>query len=1017
MIPLGIQEFHGYNLTAPPREAPGGLLMVGEEPGGSRSVLIKVADLPDTPDRDERIRAFLRDIERVRALGDRDHLAIVDAGVEQDHGWVVHVAPAGPDLRPFLRRSERLPIPCIVQAVARLAWVVHRAHEAGILHLALSPESVYIHPARTQLSDFGFHHLMSTPPRLYEVGSENPSRLDPRADVYGIGLLLYHLSTGVHPLARRSGGRAAKRGYIAPPNWWDPGLSSALSEICERALAEDPGDRYASARSLARALEELPELVHGGVDGVDWPVLRADVRDMSEQQWLSEEVVVGTERGGEGRSAPGGAGSEQVGAMGYDDPDTGIVLPRRLNLAAEPEPPARGLVGLEEAAAEGDDPSEPISWRSLKSFPVPISDGAIVLDLHHSGGRPSEAEAGPLARIIPWRPRVAEVTEVDDLDEGDALADEEDAEGPEEATLPQEAVAPLPAEPSAQAAPAPEPPARAPAPEPQDGPPLTVRSARGLRPRPLQEVPPPVGDWALDGADDPDSANWAEGSPDYGALEGRAAHSGAPLARPHTGRVVMTTILATLLFSIPTQHYITTHLLAPAPLQVASVPSEGTGGAPAHAPPPSAVDAQPINERPLALASQALDPQVDSLVAAGPIAAAAVGVEEIEDEAPGAPSALDSGAAPAQPPEEGRADPGVASAAFAPLDITTALEEEAPSPLRLTAADEAPPAGAQAHPAVAAPRPKAPAHAAAEPPAPAPATAAVASLPGKAASSSPSRVSNRAPAPKPAAASREAPQATRREPPPQEAPPLARPTAALAPLPAPSAPQATSLEAALTASNAPRRLGPPSASAPAAAPQPSPFGRPPVAPAATAAASTSTRSVSGLPAVPRSAGSLLDAVEAPVPPAPAVIAPSARPQTLGAPSSAASQPQAVAAAPAARADVEMRHPQPRLDRNHPVMVLDTVGAEGALVTLWWRTEAGPYTRTSMSPAGDGRYTARLPAPAGSEVQYFFETLDERGRRTNLREQDPFTLTVPRIEEPAAEETSSEEERPRRRLLR
>jgi formylglycine-generating enzyme required for sulfatase activity len=84
------------------------------------------------------------------------------------------------------------------------------------------------------------------------------------SDVWGVGVLLYELLTGERPFIgadRRAVARAILRSPPPPPTDFNPALPHWIEAVLSRALAKEPGDRYASAAAMGEALVEgLPEV-------------------------------------------------------------------------------------------------------------------------------------------------------------------------------------------------------------------------------------------------------------------------------------------------------------------------------------------------------------------------------------------------------------------------------------------------------------------------------------------------------------------------------------------------------------------------------------------------------------------------------------------------------------------------------------------------------------------------------------------------------------------------------------
>ena len=82
--------------------------------------------------------------------------------------------------------------------------------------------------------------------------------LGPASDVYSLGATLYCLLTGKPPFEGRDLAgllREVERGGFAPPRTVDPEIDRGLDAICLKAMAQTPGDRYATPRMLADDLE------------------------------------------------------------------------------------------------------------------------------------------------------------------------------------------------------------------------------------------------------------------------------------------------------------------------------------------------------------------------------------------------------------------------------------------------------------------------------------------------------------------------------------------------------------------------------------------------------------------------------------------------------------------------------------------------------------------------------------------------------------------------------------------
>lgn len=200
-----------------------------------------------------------------RCLGRLHHPGIVQLSeVQLDPLALVLELVEGRSLREELRRRGRLPVHRALDIVRQVSAAISCAHEAGVVHGDLKPENILLVRGEVcKVFDFGLVDAQADPgaasegPLQLSLASETTGvsgtpaymapeqrragRVDARADVYAIGLLIFELLTGRGP-----------EGYEAPTDVCS-GVPAAVDEIFRRCYA--PYDRrYPSAVELARAL-------------------------------------------------------------------------------------------------------------------------------------------------------------------------------------------------------------------------------------------------------------------------------------------------------------------------------------------------------------------------------------------------------------------------------------------------------------------------------------------------------------------------------------------------------------------------------------------------------------------------------------------------------------------------------------------------------------------------------------------------------------------------------------------
>jgi len=177
--------------------------------------------------------------------------------------------------RPF---REGLAISVARQTLAALAVT----HAKGVLHRDLKPDNLFLarrggDTPRVKVLDFGVAkafgvgadagakltragYVMGTPAYMAPEQARGAADLDGRADLYGVGMILYEMLAGRLPYTARTPAALLgeiQRGALVSPRTHRPTLREDLDAIVMRCLAYDPAQRWPDATALQRALMSL----------------------------------------------------------------------------------------------------------------------------------------------------------------------------------------------------------------------------------------------------------------------------------------------------------------------------------------------------------------------------------------------------------------------------------------------------------------------------------------------------------------------------------------------------------------------------------------------------------------------------------------------------------------------------------------------------------------------------------------------------------------------------------------
>jgi serine/threonine-protein kinase len=224
-----------------------------------------------------------------RAVAKLKHANIVevydvsDAG--EDERYLVVELVRGTTLRKLLANEEFLPPEIAACVGIELAEALDHAHGLGVIHRDVKPENVLVarspegssppalspsspDPVDIKITDFGIAKLLdaqgvtSTGQVLGSPAHMAPEQIEggdvtARADVFGLGVLLYECMVGRLPFDGKNPAQVLRRvldGAFTPADRARPTIGAAYGNALNRALAHDSRERFASTAELAEAL-------------------------------------------------------------------------------------------------------------------------------------------------------------------------------------------------------------------------------------------------------------------------------------------------------------------------------------------------------------------------------------------------------------------------------------------------------------------------------------------------------------------------------------------------------------------------------------------------------------------------------------------------------------------------------------------------------------------------------------------------------------------------------------------
>jgi serine/threonine protein kinase len=234
---------------------------------------------------DERRRArFVEDARVATSLNHPNIAALFDVIDEGGRCYLVYEFAAGPSLRQEMS-GVRLGVRRAVELAAQVADALNEGHARGIVHGDLRPDTVVVTPkGSTKILNFGMvpwtaggsaRALAAVAPdslsaeEAVVAGYLSPEqaiggRIDPRSDLFTLGVMLYEMLTGRHPLLM---GRPSDtvlnvtRAAAPAPSTVSPDVPPELDALIAKAMAKDLSARPATAAGLASDLRAIVGLL------------------------------------------------------------------------------------------------------------------------------------------------------------------------------------------------------------------------------------------------------------------------------------------------------------------------------------------------------------------------------------------------------------------------------------------------------------------------------------------------------------------------------------------------------------------------------------------------------------------------------------------------------------------------------------------------------------------------------------------------------------------------------------
>ncbi|MFO0850141.1 MAG: SUMF1/EgtB/PvdO family nonheme iron enzyme [Gemmataceae bacterium] len=229
---------------------------------------------------------FLKEAKAQAGIDHENVVPIYAAGEQDGQLYLAMPLLRGETLKDYLDRTPRPPIDFLVKVGTEVADGLAAAHACGVIHRDVKPSNVWLEgdpaapdPAdrvkRGKLLDFGLarqtnpgagmltgtQEMLGTPAYMSPEQLEGGRAVDPRTDLFSLGVMLYEMATGRHPFHDKTSiaNTFVNVATLDPPvvTKANPDVPPALAELIGRMMAKDATERPASAKEVGDRLRAI----------------------------------------------------------------------------------------------------------------------------------------------------------------------------------------------------------------------------------------------------------------------------------------------------------------------------------------------------------------------------------------------------------------------------------------------------------------------------------------------------------------------------------------------------------------------------------------------------------------------------------------------------------------------------------------------------------------------------------------------------------------------------------------
>jgi serine/threonine protein kinase/Tfp pilus assembly protein PilF len=228
--------------------------------------------LPGISEETSTIERFSNELKIARQITHKNVCRMYHFGKDGDSHYITMEYVTGENLKSFITRSGHLTVGKAVFIGLQICGGLDEAHKLGVVHRDLKPHNIIIdEEGNAKVMDFGIARSVKTrgitgtgtvigTPEYMSPEQAEGGEVDPRSDIYSLGVILFEMVTGTTPFDGETAlSVAMKHKSESPPHpkSYNEDIPAALNRLILKCLEKEKAKRYQTVKELRSDLAGL----------------------------------------------------------------------------------------------------------------------------------------------------------------------------------------------------------------------------------------------------------------------------------------------------------------------------------------------------------------------------------------------------------------------------------------------------------------------------------------------------------------------------------------------------------------------------------------------------------------------------------------------------------------------------------------------------------------------------------------------------------------------------------------